>query len=257
MDSGHTGFQVAPTPMPTEAEMTTIKSIFQRSLDSIVGVATLSREVAELKAEYASRVANLEAQLAEMKRQLDALSETNRYLSEQLTLARQERDHNKSELVATQDALKQAQDRIASLVADNASKDETISHMTNELAHVRQESEARLVRAVNAEAKVEELSERLEEAIDWVKDIDRIVHPPKAEPEPVETEPEVEPVEAPQFGVSGGVGGPSTGPTEPAHSPAEVYQYTPPAPAPERTSEAPSEPERKTGTDGGFDPYKW
>lgn len=190
-NTGTTGIPVASSPsVPTEQEMSTIRSMFERAANAIVQASELSVKLTELEGRFNALQQDMEAQ-----------RRRNQELDEFLTDVRRQRDEARNQafeaqrkLSDTQAELGHAQELVKSQ-ADEIERLKTELKAAQEDAHTAHESADRAQeRAQTAEAKLHEIEEFAQRAFGLAKPQPQPEPAPWAQPEPGEPKPLTVPV---------------------------------------------------------------
>lgn len=167
----------ANTPaVPTESEMANIRGIFERAANAIVGYSELGIKVSELQTAVDT-----------LRRDLDRVREHNRWLEEQLLQTRHERDEARSELAAAKAQIDTATSTVNKLNDDVSFRDKQIGDLREQNNKLENELDETLGRAISAETELGLVKSKLEEAMDWLRDVQSLVAKPM--PTVVETVP--------------------------------------------------------------------
>ena len=123
---GNTAIQVSP--IPTETEMSTIRSMFDRAANAIVQASELNRDLTILRHEFDA-----------FKQDMDSQRRRNQELDEMLTHVRAQRDKAEAELSHSQSELHSVQMQAQGLHDTNAVQAETIARLREELDETKTE----------------------------------------------------------------------------------------------------------------------
>lgn len=170
MSDGTTAVQVSP--IPTEDDMNKVRAIFEQGLNSIIGLAQISKDVEALRGEITS-----------LKGDLEYLRQKNKDLDEMLVHVRTQRDEAERKLSEanrkvedTQAELRHSQE----LVSNQAQE---IERLKTELGHTRQDRDAIETEAIHNLDRAEKAEHSLAEFKSKAMDIFGLIQP---EPKPVE-----------------------------------------------------------------------
>lgn len=172
------------TQRVTEDDMTHVRSIFERAANAIVAQSELGQRLAALQAEFDAFKINSEAQIRRLQAQVDGVSETNRYLTEQLSIARNERNEARVALSDLQTSHNESQSQLANLGGTLTQRDAEIQRLRDQVHGLERERDEWQLKAMAAEEELASLKSKLEDAEAWFDGVRSMLHPPQPEPEP-------------------------------------------------------------------------
>lgn len=163
--------QVSPV---TEADMSSAQSIFQRMADAVVEASKLKPVVDELR-----------ASLETLKHEVEQVRSNNRWLDEQLSNVRSQRDQAKEEAEKAKAELHSVQMEVQSLRDSNATQAETINTLRASLEQARRERDDYGLKHMQAEEALKEARQKLDDLKTFAKQF--FDEPAKPEPTPEPT----------------------------------------------------------------------
>lgn len=169
------GTTATPTisPVPSEEDMNKVRSIFEQGLNSIIGIAQISKDVEALRTELAS-----------LKNDLDYVRHRNRELDQALADVRSQRDQAMRERDEARTQLAETNNSLNAVDAHNSSLQGTINNLQAELEAVRKDRD----QAYDAWHKAEQAKEQAEAKLHDIKSVAMDMFGLKApEPTPVPT----------------------------------------------------------------------
>lgn len=116
------------SPVPTESEMNSFRSMLDRALNAIVQASALAKQVEELS-----------KSIEDMKHEVEAVRNNNRWLDEQLHTVRQQRDEAIAQAAQVKDELVQVKNDLANRNYENDKLNAQVRQLTNELDQARRE----------------------------------------------------------------------------------------------------------------------
>lgn len=168
----------APITLMSEAEMKTMHSIFARAADTIVEASRLAVEVREL-----SQTVNA------LKTEVEAFRSRNNWLDEQLTSTRTTRDEALAQVTQLKAQVGEIERENVRLLDANDRLDKANGDLQDRLALQIKENRALADANDSLHTIVASAQERLNKMHDAIGVPRVVLNPPKAEPEPVRSEP--------------------------------------------------------------------
>lgn len=156
MEHGNTGIPVAPEsnkPIITEGEVETVRNIFEKMADTIVGAASLSKEVEALR-----------RQVDQISADLSNARDRNQDLDHILTVTRQDRDELRGQLNKSQAHVAEIEKDLT--YSDNKNKDlerrneaqaSTIRQLQDDLANAKKDRDEAIMEGLQKDEKIKEL----------------------------------------------------------------------------------------------------
>lgn len=149
MDNGNTATQVSP--VPSETEMNSFKQMLDRALNAIVQASELAKVVEGLKAD-----------LDGLKHEIQTVRDNNRWLDEQLTRVRTERDEANTQLSQTKNDLAIAVNEHAKVESENTSLKNELTDIRSQLDQAKRERDDYGMKQMQAEEEAKQAKEKLE-----------------------------------------------------------------------------------------------
>lgn len=171
MTDGTTAIQVSP--VPTESEMSMIRSMFDRAANAIVQASELGQ-----------RVQTLSQHVADLEDRIKRALQSNEWLAEQLSNTRAERDAAIHTLADTTDDLVEAKETIEGLKAGQEVMAERGIEARETITRLSRECDDNMGRAFTAERELAAVKAKLEEAVSWIEEVTTMLAPKVAKSEP-------------------------------------------------------------------------
>lgn len=168
MDTQNNGTQ-AQAPLPTETEMASIRSMIDRALNAVVDASKLAETVKTITLELDS-----------LKHEIGTVRDNNRWLDEQLSRVRKERDDVQAEAKANADKAHSLEMEVGRLTDSNNVQAKIIEDLRQQLAQAKKERDDYGLEAMQANESLT----KAQAEVAKIKDIVQSLFPAKPEPKP-------------------------------------------------------------------------
>ena len=169
MENGNTAVSISP--VPSEEDMNKVRSIFEQGLNSIIGIAQISKDVATLRDELTS-----------LKNDLDYVRGRNRELDQALAEVRSQRDTAMSERDNARAEIDTGRRALTEALAIVENLKHDLETTRNELNHVRTDRDQAYVAWHNAEQAKDDAESKLLDIKEFASRAFGLAEPPKPEP---------------------------------------------------------------------------